>query len=54
MTTEDKYGYDERKSKDEINRSNNSSSKTKNELDIEFKELSNKLKTILKKQPSST
>ena len=53
MNTEDKHRHDARKSKEEVNRNNNSKSKTKDELDTEFKELSNKLKTILKKQSGS-
>ncbi|EKE13343.1 MAG: hypothetical protein ACD_13C00029G0003 [uncultured bacterium] len=47
MTTEDKHGHDAKKTKDELK--NNSKPKTKEELDIKFRELSSKLRTILNK-----
>jgi len=49
MTTEDKHRHDAIKSEDEENKTNKSKSKTIEELDIEFKELSSELMTILNK-----
>jgi hypothetical protein len=49
MTTKDNNEHDIKKSKDEVIKNNNIKLKTKDELDTEFKELVNKLKTTLKK-----
>ena len=49
MTNEDEHGQGCKKPEDEKNKTNKNGSKTKEELDIEFKKLAGKLKTMLNK-----